>query len=61
MDQRLVNSKDMHENLLRAIHFGHVARDAKSREATDVWWLRIHREIVKGPKIVQSASKQVGI
>ena len=47
MDQRLVIPKDMRENLLRAIHFGHAGRDAKLKEAADVWWPRIHREIVE--------------
>ena len=49
MDQRLVIPKDMRENVLRAIHFGHAGRDAMAmlREASDVWWPRIHREIVE--------------
>ena len=47
MDQRLVIPKDMRENVLRAIHFGHAGRDALLREASDVWWPRIHREIVE--------------
>ena len=47
MDQRLVIPKDMHENVLGAIHFGHAGRDAMSRDASDVWWPRIHREIVE--------------
>ena len=47
MDHRLVIPKDMRENMLRAIHFGHAGRDAMLREASDVWWPRIHREIVK--------------
>ena len=47
MDQRLVVPKYMRENLLRAIHFGHAGRDAMLREAADVWWARIHREIVE--------------
>ena len=47
MDQRLVIPKDMRENVLRAIHFGHAGRDAMLREASDVWWPRIHREIVE--------------
>ena len=46
MDHRLVIPKDMRENMLRAIHFGHAGRDVMLREASDVWWPRIHREIV---------------
>ena len=47
MDQLLVIPKDMRENVLRAIHFGHAGRDAMLREASDVWWPRMHREIVE--------------
>ena len=47
MDQRFVIPKDMRENLLRAIHFGHAGRDAMLREAAYFWWPRIHREIVE--------------
>ena len=47
MDYRLVIPKDTRENMLRAIHFGHAGRDAMLREASDVWWPRIHCEIVE--------------
>ena len=33
MDHRLVIPKNMQENLLRAIHFGHAGRDSMLREA----------------------------
>ena len=36
MDNRLVVPKDMRENVLRAIHFGHAGRDAMLREASDI-------------------------
>ena len=47
MDHRLVIPKEMRENMLRALHFGHAGRDAMLREASDVWWPRIHRELVE--------------
>ena len=50
MDNRLVIPKNMRENALRAIHFGHAGRDAMLREAADVWWPRVHREIVEKAK-----------
>ena len=46
MDNRLVIPKDMRENILRAINYGHAGRDSMLREASDIWWPRIHREIV---------------
>ena len=50
MDHRLVIPKDMRENMLRAIHFGHAGRDAMLREASDNWWSRIHREIIENAR-----------
>ena len=47
MDNRLVIPKEMRENILRAIHYGHAGRDSMLREASDIWWPRIHREIVE--------------
>ena len=47
MVYRLVIPKDMRENVLRAIHFGHAGRDSMLKEAADVWWPRIHRQIVE--------------
>ena len=50
MDNRLVILKDMRKNVLRAIHFGHAGRDAMLRDAPDIWWPRVHREIVEKAK-----------
>ena len=47
MDNCLVIPKDMRENILRAIHYYHAGRDSMLREASDIWWPRIHREIVE--------------
>ena len=47
MDNRLVIPKDMRENVLRAIHFGHAGSDSMLRESADIWWPRIHREILE--------------
>ena len=33
--------------MLTAIHFAHAGRDAMLREAAEVWWPKIHREIVE--------------
>ena len=50
MDNRSVIPKDMRENVLRAVHFGHAGRDAMLRETVDIWWPRVHREIVEKAK-----------
>ena len=62
MDNRLVIPKDIRENVLRAIHFGHAGRDAMLREASDIWWPRVHREIVEKAKTCtecQNAGKKL--
>ena len=57
MDNRLVIPKDMRENLLRAIHFGHAGRDTMLREASDIWWPKIYREIVEKAQICSECQK----
>ena len=47
LDERLVIPKEMRENILTAIHFGHAGRDAMLREAADVRWPRMHTELVE--------------
>ena len=47
MNERLVIPKNMRENMMNAIHFGHPGRDAMLRDAADVWWPKIHREIIE--------------
>ena len=56
-DERLVIPKNMRENMLNAIHFGHAGRDAMLREAADVWWPRINREIIEKANNCQECSK----
>ena len=56
MDHRRVIPKDMRENMLWAIHFAHTGRDAMLREASDVWWPRIHRENIEKPGIATNAT-----
>ena len=49
MDQRLVIPKNLQENvMLREVC--RVCRCAMLREASDVWWPRIHREKEGKPK-----------
>ena len=47
LDERLVIPEGLRENMLTAIHFGHAGRNAMLRETADMWWPRIHREIVE--------------
>ena len=47
MNERLGIPKNMQENMMNAIHFGHAGRDAMLSDAADVWWPKIHREIIE--------------
>ena len=42
--------KNMRENVLRAIQFGHAGRDAMLKEAVGIWWPHVHREVVEKAK-----------
>ena len=50
MDQCLVISKDMRENALWTIHFGHAVSVVMLRGASDVWWPLILRETLEKAK-----------
>ena len=50
MDKCLVIPKDMRENVLRALHFRHSGREAMLKEAADIPWPRVHKEIVEKAK-----------
>ena len=49
MDHRLVIPKDMRENMLRTIHFGHTGRDAMLKEALDFGGLASTERLSKKP------------
>ena len=59
MDERLDILKDMRDSMLSVNHFGHAGKDAILREAADVWWPRIHREIVAKTKGCPQCSQSV--
>ena len=46
MNERLVIPKNKQKNMMNAIHFGHTGKDAMLRDAGDVWWPKIHREVI---------------
>ena len=57
MDNCLVIPKDMRDNIMRAIHYGHAGRDSMLREASDIWWPKIHREIVEEAQNCQDCQR----
>ena len=46
MDQKIGIPEDMRKTLLGANHYDHERRDTMLRVVSDVWWPRVHREIV---------------
>ena len=46
MDERLVVPKELRPFFLRSLHYGHLGRDSKLSTVSNVWWPRLHREVV---------------
>ena len=46
MDEKLVIPRGLRDALFRSLHWGHPGRDAMLREAEDIWWPGLYKEIV---------------
>ena len=46
MDERLVIPKTLRPIILRSLHYGHPGRDSMLATVANVWWPRLHREVV---------------
>ena len=46
MDERLVFPKTLRPIILHSLHYGHPGRDSMLATVANVWWPRLHREIV---------------
>ena len=46
IDERLVIPEELRRPIFRSLHWGHPGRDTMLRAVADIWWPRIHREIV---------------
>ena len=46
MDERLVIPKTLRPIIMRSRHYGHPGRDAMLATISNVWWPRLHREVV---------------
>ena len=46
MDNRLVIPQSMRPMIVCSLHYGHPGRDARLAMIEDVWWPRIHRELI---------------
>ena len=47
MDERLVVLKVLRLVILRSLHYGHPRRDNMLSTVSNVWWPRLHREVVE--------------
>ena len=46
MDERLVVPKVLRSIIPRSLHYGHTGRDSMLSTVSNVWWPRLHREVV---------------
>ena len=46
MDERLVNPKLLRAIIMKNLHYGHPERDSMLATVSNVWWPRLHRELV---------------
>ena len=46
VDERLVIPTKLHASIMSSIHYGQPGRDTMFRYISDIWWPKIHRELV---------------
>ena len=46
MDERLVIPRALRPIIPRSVHYGHTGRDSMLVTVANVWWPRLHREVV---------------
>ena len=46
MDERLVVPNALRSNILRSLRYGQPGRDSMAATVANVWWPRLHRELV---------------
>ena len=56
MDKRLVIPQSMRAMIMCSLHYGHPGRDAMLSMITDIWWLRIHGEVIDQARLCNNAS-----
>ena len=57
MDQRLVIPANLRSSIMSSIHYGHPGRDTMLRYVADIWWPKIHREVINTAKCCEQCSK----
>ena len=62
MDERLVIPKALRQIIIRSLQYGHPRRDTMLATVSNVWWPRLHREVVNLAKTCpqcQNAGKNI--
>ena len=57
MDQRLVIPANLRSSIMSSIHCGHPGRYTMLRYVADIWWPKIHREVINTAKCCEHCSK----
>ena len=57
MDQRLVIPANLRLSIMSSIHYGHPGRDTMLRYVADIWWPKIHREVINTTKCCEQCSE----
>ena len=56
MDNRLVLPSNLRAAIMSSLHYGHPGRDVMLRNVADIWWPKIHREVVNTAKYCEESS-----
>ena len=56
MDERLVIPANLRPSNMSSVHYGHLGRDTMLRYISDMWWPKIHREVINTAKCCEQCS-----
>ena len=56
MDNRLVIPSNLRAAIMSSLHYGNPGRDVMLRNVADIWWPKIHREVVNTAKYCEECS-----
>ena len=59
MDNRLVIPQSMRSMIMCSLHYGHPGRDSMLAMIEDIWWPRIHREIINQARLCEQGLESV--
>ena len=57
MNNRLVIPAEMRRPILNSLHYGHPGRDEMLRFVSEIWWPKIHREVINIAKVCKACGE----